>query len=498
VVVIGAVLGPTFLSNAFLATNSVPSLTYSAIAGPVLALVVVPTVVRTVLECGQTACVAFLRRLSGMLITASAVVALVLLAVSPVLAWTLTAGIADATQRDRAQSTTVLLLVLVAPQVVLYTVAALGAAAQQARERFALAAAAPALENVGLIILMGAVAVLQPPGVDVDDAAVDVVLLLGAGATASVALHAGVQVLGAVRAGMPIRPTRGWHRDPMVWEVVGHLRRSVAVAALPAASMYLLLAVAATVRGGVLVFQTAYLVYGVPSALGARAITTAVLPRLSAAANANDQTRFAAVWRQALYYAVVAGLPSLCLLVAFARPVARTLSHGGSWTAELAAALALCIAVLGVAQLACGMYEIARQALFAHLDITGARLAGVSSFAVIMTGGTAALLLLSDGLPRLVGICAVVLVADIAAAAVVLHRIKRAISPEAAADWRLLRSAVLAGCAMVPVLGAGWFLTNEDVGRVRELGITISLGALATALFALALADLAARRKVVS
>jgi hypothetical protein len=97
-----------------------------------------------------------------------------------------------------------------------------------------------------------------------------------------------------------------------------------------------------------------------------------------------------------------------------------------------------------------------------------------------------------------VGLCAVVLVADIAAAAVVLHRIKRAITPEAAADWRLLRSAVLAGCAMVPVLGAGWFLTNEDIGRVRELGITTSLGALATALFALALAGLAARREGVS
>jgi putative peptidoglycan lipid II flippase len=39
VVVIGAVLGPTFLANTFLATNTVPNLTFAAVAGPVLGLV---------------------------------------------------------------------------------------------------------------------------------------------------------------------------------------------------------------------------------------------------------------------------------------------------------------------------------------------------------------------------------------------------------------------------------------------------------------------------
>ena len=39
VVVIGAVLGPTFFANAFLSANTVPNLIYGALAGPVLALV---------------------------------------------------------------------------------------------------------------------------------------------------------------------------------------------------------------------------------------------------------------------------------------------------------------------------------------------------------------------------------------------------------------------------------------------------------------------------
>jgi peptidoglycan biosynthesis protein MviN/MurJ (putative lipid II flippase) len=219
---------------------------------------------------------------------------------------------------------------------------------------------------------------------------------------------------------------------------------------------------------------------------------------MSAAADANDRIRFAAAWRRALHYTILGGLLPLCLLVAFARPVARTLSHGVSWTAELVAALALCIAVLGVAQLACGMHEIARQALFARLDVAGPQRAGVASFVVTATAGVATLLLLSDGLPRLVGLGAVVLLADIAAATVVLRRLQRTISPEPAVDWRLLRSAVLAGCAMLPVLGAGWLLTAADGGRLRELVIATSLGTLAMATFVLALTALAARRKAVS
>ena len=52
VVVIGAVLGPTWLANSFLATNTVPSLTYSVVAGPVLALVVVPALVSSLVHRG--------------------------------------------------------------------------------------------------------------------------------------------------------------------------------------------------------------------------------------------------------------------------------------------------------------------------------------------------------------------------------------------------------------------------------------------------------------
>src|SRR5688500_6659035 len=83
VVGIGAVLGPTWLANSFLATNTVPNLTYSVVAGPVLALVVVPSLVSSLVHRGPDASVLYLRRLSGLLIAWSSVAALLLILVSP-------------------------------------------------------------------------------------------------------------------------------------------------------------------------------------------------------------------------------------------------------------------------------------------------------------------------------------------------------------------------------------------------------------------------------
>src|SRR3954469_5365159 len=157
VVVIGAVLGPTFLANTFLATNTVPNLTFAAVAGPVLGLVLVPSVVDAPLKGGAAggplpkrgaaAGRLHVRRLSALLIAAATGVAALLMLAAPALAWVLTLGV-PAGQRERAWLVALVLLLLMGPQVVLYTVAALGAAAQQARHRYALAAAASALENV--------------------------------------------------------------------------------------------------------------------------------------------------------------------------------------------------------------------------------------------------------------------------------------------------------------------------------------------------------------
>lgn len=486
VVVVGAVLGPTFLANAFLATNTVPSLTYSVVAGPVLALVVVPAVVGSLAERGVAESALLLRRLSTRLVLIATALALLLVLVSPALAWSLTLGVSAGAEREQAQRLTTTLLVLVSPQVVLYTVAALGAAAQQARERFALAAAAPALENVGLMLTMVAAAVLHGSGRDVAEAPDGLVVLLGTGATLSVAVHAAVQVFGTSRVGLSLRPVRGWRTDPAARRTADRLRSSVAVAALPAGAFYVLLACSATVRGGVLVFQMAYSVYSLPAALGARSITTAVLPGLSAAAKAGDRWRYASSWRQAFSYVLMAGVPALVLLVGFSGPAADLLANGELRTPELIAALAACIAVLGVAQLSAGVHEIGRQALFARLDVSGPRRAGTVVFVATVLLAPACLLV-PTGTPRLVALCAVVLLADTAAAAIVLVLLRRAIRPAALLDRASTAATAAGALAALPVIGAGAVLTGTaDGGRLLDVLVVTPLALLAVALFLLA------------
>jgi len=99
---------------------------------------------------------------------------------------------------------------------------------------------------------------------------------------------------------------------------------SIGVAVMPAIAFYVLIAFATSVPGGVLVIQIAWSLYAVCTSLGARAITTAVLPTLSAAAARDDRDGFAAGWRQALAYTIIVGLPLMCLLVAAANPTAGT------------------------------------------------------------------------------------------------------------------------------------------------------------------------------
>lgn len=491
VVVIGAVLGATYFANAFVGSNQVPSLAYSIVAGQVLALVVVPAVVRSLHERGVPGSALHVRRLSGLLVTASGAVAVLLVPASVGLAWALTLGVPPG-ERGEAHVVTTILLLLVAPQVVLYTVAALGAAAQQARGRFALAAAAPAAENVGLMATMLAVAVLYETPGDVGEVPVGLLLLVGTGATLSVGVHAGLQVFGAARAGLSLRPARGWWTDPEVRAVAGRLRGSVLVAAMPAGSLLVLLAFAATFPGGVLLFQIAFAVYAVPTALGARAVTTAVLPAMSAAVRAGDARGYAAAWRQALSYGVTVGLPALCVLVVCADPVARVLAAGELSTAALVSTLAVAIAVMGGAQLASAVNEIGRQALYARLDVRGPQAAGLIGFGVTAAGGTAALLL-PAGAPRLAGLCAVVLLADAAAAAVLVTRVRRAIRPQPVLDVRRLGFTALAAATMVPILASGRALTGADPA-LRDLAVLTVGVALATAAFAGVLRALLSRQ----
>jgi peptidoglycan biosynthesis protein MviN/MurJ (putative lipid II flippase) len=486
VVVIGAVMGPTFFANIFQAGYVVPSVVYSSIAGPVLAMVLVPALVRAIGAGGVDRGRQVFGSVFGCLLTFSCAAAVLLIVLSPLIAATLTFGV-PGPDRARAHELSTLLVLLLAPQVPLFTMAGLGAAAQQARRRFAMAAGAPAVENIGTTVTVVLTAAVFGTGLQVSDAPVTSVVLLGVGGTAAVAVHAALQMFGAARCGFLTAPMLRWWREPQGREFARRMGRSFGVAACPAAAIYVLVALAGTVPGGVLVVQMAvYVFYGL-SYLGARAVAIAALPGLSAAADRGSPAAFASAWRQGLYYALAASLPMLCLLVIFAGPVANVLANGEMRTTAVITALAACLAVVAVAQLVGGVHDLGRQALFAQLDERGPRLAGVVSLGIALIVAAGAMAFPAGGL-RLVVLTVAILAGEMSAATTVLVRLRRVVGTGGMVDVRTLAVVGVAVGAMLPVALAGlWAQRTVAIGRFGDLVLLGVVGLLAVGVYVAAL-----------
>lgn len=487
VVVIGAVLGPTYFANAFQTGYIVPNVMFTLVAGPVLAMVLVPGVVRAMGSGGVGRARQVLGGVTGWLLGVSALVVALLMALSPAVAWTLTFGIPDPVARARGLWLATLLVLLVAPQILLYALLNLGIAAQQARGRFALAAGAPAVENVVLILTVVLAGWHYGTGMDVERVPVDLVVVLGAGSTAAVALHAALQLLGTARVSLLTWPSMRWRHDPEVRAVTRRLVRSVGVAAWPAAAMYVLLALAGSVPGGAFVVQLSYSVFYSLSYVSARAVSRAALPALSHAAQRQDGSAFGSAWRQALSYAVMASLPLLVLLAVNSVPTANILANGELRHAALIGPLAACLVVVAVAQLVGGVHDIGRQALFARLDDRVPRRASEVAVAVILLAAAPALLVPADG-SRLIWLVAAILAGELAAAGTVLTRLRRAMVPERFLDVPALAAAVGATLAMAPVAGAMWWAHRAHGGdRLADLGLLALGGVVALGVYVLIL-----------
>jgi putative peptidoglycan lipid II flippase len=478
VLVIGALLGPTFTANIVQAGYLLPANVFTLLAGPVLCSVVVPSVVHAMHGRGLPAARLLLARISGRLLVIAALGALALAVVSPALAWTLVAGV-PAAQRGHAVLLGVALVATAAPQVPLFTLAEIGVAAQQARGRFALATAAPAAESLCTIGVVTAVTWWFGRGLDVGRTPVIMMVALGAGTTLSVAVHAGLQVRGMVRSGLWAPPRRDWRGDDAAVAALRRMVRSIPVAACPAVTNYGLAAVAATVPGGVVVVQLSYQVFYALEFLGSRAVSMVALPRLSGTAAGRDTRAFAAAWRECLCYAVLAATPPMVLLAVFAGPTADLLANGELRRAGFVGALTGCLVIVAFAQLVGGLRDLGQQTLFARFDDRGPRRASLLALAVVL-GCAAAALALPAAAARLQGLVGAILLGELAATALITARVRRGITPEPFTSGPDVRTWLTAALAMAPGTALGWwFLRTHHLDRLAALPVLLATALLA-------------------
>jgi putative peptidoglycan lipid II flippase len=240
-------------------------------------------------------------------------------------------------------------------------------AVQNARHRFALAAAAPALENVGIIAVLGILAVLHPQVPPLQDVPTSVLVILGVGATGAVALHAAVQWWGARRAGVTLRPRAGW-RDPEVLALVRRALPALGLAGLAAVQLLTVLVLANRVPGGVVAVQLGLTFYFFVVAIAATPIGLSVLPRLSRLHAAGDPAAFRATWTRGVALALFLTVPAAVGYVVLARPLARVVAVGHMGTADGIALVAVTLMAFAPGVVGEGLFQVLTYVFYARHD----------------------------------------------------------------------------------------------------------------------------------
>ena len=389
VVVVGAVLGPTQLGNAFQVSNTLPNLVYYGfLAGSLIRAVVVPVLVRHLRAGDPEAVTRTSRAMLGLVSLATLVAMPVLVLALPVLMGAVAQGPNTHEQVELAR----VLVLFTAPQVLLYAVAATASAVMYANRKFLLPALAPAAENVGVIVVLVLFAAVRSPGGHVG---VGPLALLGGGATLAVVGHAGVQWWGASRCGVRLYPRRP-RTDA---EVVVLMRRALRVlgqAGLLALTMVVTLVAATRVIGGAVALQIAMNFYSLPVALVATPIGLAVLPRLAALRDAGDERGFDRAVGESLRLLVLVVLPASVGAVLLARPLVHIVAVGSMGDAAGQAMTASAFAVLAVGLVGQSVTFVAGQACYAQGDAT-TPLVCMFVQAVVCVAVTAAALVFAHG-----------------------------------------------------------------------------------------------------
>jgi putative peptidoglycan lipid II flippase len=365
---IGAVLGPTFFGNTYQFTNSLPNLVYYGfLAGSLFSSLLVPALVRHIDARDRRASERVAGGFLGMTLVALVLIAPVAIFLGPLVLRFAALGVASHVVGAAQARVGQLLIIMFIPQIFFYGVVGTATAVMNSRQRFALAAAAPAVENLGTIAVLLLTATLYGTGTGLTSVSRGEMLLLGLGSTGAVALHATTQWWGAHRAGVVLLPRPGW-RDPEVRVIIRRALPSLAQAGLVAFQVLTLLVVANRLPGGVVAFQIALNFYYLAIAIGATPVALSLLPRLARMHLDGDEIGFRDTLVRGLALGFFITIPAAVGYLALALPLARAISFGRMSGASGVTMVAASLAALSVAVVGQTAFMIATYASYAKKD----------------------------------------------------------------------------------------------------------------------------------
>lgn len=453
VLLIGAVLGPSYFGNLFQLANQTPWIVFDLAVGALLGALLVPELVRHIANSDTATTERIAGGFLGIVLSGFTLLAVLIVVFSGSIAALFALPISDPGTRDLFISTARPLLWLTAPQLVGYGIAMTGQAVQHATGHYLIPAAASILENVTVILTLVAFAIIFGTGVDLGDLQGGEVLLLGGGATLGVALHAVAQMYGAQRVGIRLRPRWGW-TDPQIRTILHSALPTSGTAVLNGARLLIMMVAANTVAGGVVAFQLALNVVNLPVALASKPVAYALLPRLARLHQGSDQDGFGDAYRRGVGLAALVTIPAAAASASMGWFAAHAVALGEMNTEAGRHLLALVLVGIGGAIVGEGLQQLAVTASYAQGDAVSPLRSLVLRISLTILGTALSLQLLA-GPVKILGIAVSMSIADLVSSGF-LHRRISASAPTG--EYELPLSVVRTAGAAVLVFGAAGFL----------------------------------------
>lgn len=320
--VLAGVLGVSAVADAYNGANSFPNMVYELLLGGVLSSVFVPWLVRAQLR-GPSLSLQFTQRLLGAGALALGVVTVLAVAAAPLLARLI---VADDAQRHLTTMFAYLLL----PEIFFYGIAAMLTAVLNVHDRFSMAAWAPVINNV-IVVLTAGLFVLAPGSVTLTPSSMTStqVLILGVGTSAGIVAQAVWVAVALRRTGF--RWSWRVRLVPYTWRpvrvgaaVIGWV---VAYALISQVGVAVALRVA-FVNGGVSVYTYADLLFQVPYGVLGVTLLTVLMPRISRAVAQSDTSAILADLGRGARYSIVALVPVTAAVIILAPALAKVMFLG--------------------------------------------------------------------------------------------------------------------------------------------------------------------------
>ncbi|MGW4118493.1 lipid II flippase MurJ [Nocardia sp. NPDC004711] len=276
------VLGPA-IASAFTIASSIPNMISELLLGAVLTAIVVPTLVRAEREDADGGA-AFVRRLFTTALTVLGTGTVIALILTPVLTKHV---FLSADSKVNSGLTTALTYMLI-PAVLLYGMSALLMAILNTHQVFKPGAWAPVLNNCVALLVLGLFA-LAPGEITLDPIRMGEpkLLLLGIGTTLGVAVQVATLLPAIRREGIDLRPL--WGLDARLKQFGGMAAAIVLYVLISQAGFSFTLRVSSHADvAGPTIYQNAWLLLQLPWGVLGVTLLTAIMPRLSRNAAADD------------------------------------------------------------------------------------------------------------------------------------------------------------------------------------------------------------------